>query len=113
MERGDIYLAAPLGRDPRKRRPFVVVSRKELIQSSYSSILCVPIYSSANGLETEVLLGPSAGIKHVSFARCDEITSVDRRSLTRFAGRVPVEEMRRIHRALLVALDIPPQDVVQ
>ena len=42
MTRGDIYLVRrPAGDDPRRRRPFVVVSRQILIDSRYDSVVTV------------------------------------------------------------------------
>lgn len=111
MERGEIYLTAPNPPDPRRRRALIVVSRAELIASRYSSIVCVPLYTSFAGTPTEVALDESSGLKRLSYARCDELTSVPRTRLTEFVGRVPGHKIRELNRAMAVALDIPPWDL--
>lgn len=112
MERGDIYLTAPNPPDPRRRRAFIVVSRAELIASRYSSVVCVPLYTAFVGTPTEVAMDEHSGLKRLSYARCDELTSVPRGRLTEFVGRVPLEKLRDLNRAMAVALDIRPSDLL-
>lgn len=108
MERGEVYLTAPNPPDPRLRRPFVVVSRAELIRSRYSSVICVPVYRSGTGVATEVELDERCGLKTTSFARCDELTSVAKERLTAFIGRLPAAKLVELDRALAAALEINP-----
>jgi mRNA interferase MazF len=111
LERGEIYLTAPNPPDLRRRRAFVVVSRPELIASRYSSVVCVPLYTSFVGIPTEVALDEHSGLKRLSYARCDELTSVPRTRLSEFVGRVPAEKLSELGRAMAVALDIQPSDL--
>jgi mRNA interferase MazF len=84
----------------------VVVSRQEFLDSTYSSAVCVPVYSSFVGLPTEVPLGEKDGLKHSSAARCDEVTSLAKARLTNFVASLSTEKMRELDQALIAALDI-------
>ncbi len=107
MNRGDIYLVRKPGPgDPKRRRAFVVVSRQVLIDSSFSTIVCAPIYSSRSGLSTQVDLGPEAGLKQDSSVFCDELVSLPRNRLTDFIGSVPTNRLDDLDRALSVALGL-------
>jgi len=106
MERGDLYLAVASEPDPRRRRVFLIVSRPELVASRYSTVVCVPVYSTRGGLPTEVSLGPEHGLKVECALRCDEVTSVPRRSLARFVAALPPAKVLEVNRALAVALGI-------
>jgi mRNA interferase MazF len=45
MKRGELYrVAHPSGRDPKKYRVFVIVSRQVVIDSRFSTVICAPIY---------------------------------------------------------------------
>lgn len=58
MKRGELYLVQhPSSRDPRKQRVFVIVSRQLLIDSSFSSVVCAPLYTRRDGLHTQVDVG--------------------------------------------------------
>ena len=107
MNRGDIYLVRrPGAGDTRKRRAFVVVSRQPLIDSSFSMVICAPIYSTRSGLSTQVDLGPEAGLKQESAISCDELVSLQRGRLTDFIGTVPTARKDDLDHALAVALGL-------
>lgn len=111
MQRGELYIAGNITGDPRRERVVLVVSRQRFIESGYSKVACVPIYSTRGGLETEVALGPDEGLKHDCAARCDEVLSVLKRDLRRHVGTLSDEKLRRVSRALAIALDIQPEDI--
>ena len=107
MRRGDFYRVHQTGgRDPRASRVFLVVSRQVFIDAPYSSVVCVPVYSRAQGITTEVAVGPEHGLKTESWLRCDEVTSVAKAQLTDFVGSVPAGKLDEIGRALAHALGI-------
>jgi len=62
--------------DPKKYRVFVVVSRQLLIDSSFSSVICAPVYSVHDGFSTQVEIGINEGLKHSSSIHCDELVSI-------------------------------------
>lgn len=111
MKRGDLYLAIAPEPDPRRQRVYLIVSRPELVASRYSTVACVPVYSSRAGLPTEVHIGPEHGLKVECALRCDEVTSVPRRLLVRFVASLPADKMEEVGRALAVALAIEGDDV--
>ncbi|HEY6321937.1 MAG TPA: type II toxin-antitoxin system PemK/MazF family toxin [Thermoanaerobaculia bacterium] len=74
MRRGDLYrVKHPTATDPRRQRVFVVVSRQALIDSSFSTVVCAPVYSRRDGLATQVDVGIDQGLKHESSVHCDEL----------------------------------------
>ena len=84
----------------------LVVSRQALIDSRHSTVICVPVYSSYNGLEAEVLIGPEAGLKQTSSLHCDSLASIPRALLRDFVGSLTPARMRDVDSALRVALAI-------
>ena len=108
MKRGDLYrVAHPSGRDPKKFRVFVVVSRQAVIESRFSTVICAPVYSVHDGLSTQVLVGIEEGLKHDSSIHCDELVSLPKSALTSYIGTLSPQQMQALNRALRMALDIP------
>jgi len=107
MKRGELYrVFNPSSRDPKKSRVFVVVSRQVLIDSRFSTTICAPIYSTHDGLSTQVLVGVDEGLKHESSIHCDELVSLPKTSLTNYVGTLSPEKIRLLNEAVLIALDI-------
>ena len=107
MKRGELYrVAHPSARDPRRYRVFVVVSRQVLIDSRFSTVICAPIYSSHDGLSTQVLVGAGEGLKHDSSIHCDELVSLPKSALTNYVGTLPLAKIEALNQALRIALDI-------
>lgn len=111
LRRGEIYRVRHPEGDPRRARAFLVVSRSDFLAIRYSTAACVPIYSMGGLSRAELPLGPGEGLKHPSFARCDEVTSVPRRALTDFVGSLSKSREAELSRALAIALDIEPEDL--
>lgn len=107
MKRGDLFrIYKPNSRDPKKFRVFVVASRQEVIESNFSTVICIPIYTNCTGLQTQVNVGIDEGLKHDSCIFCDEIVSFPKSMLTDFIGSLPKEKLQELNQALKVALDI-------
>ncbi len=96
----------PSSRDPKKYRVFVVVSRRALIDSKFSTVVCAPIYSQRLGLSTQVPVGIDDGLKHESSIHCDELVSLPKSMLTRYVGTLTTTKLRALDAALISALDI-------
>ncbi len=107
MRRGEVYLVQhPTTRDPRRQRAFVIVSRQLLLDSSFSTVVCAPVYSRRDGLHTQVDVGIDEGLKHESSVHCDELMSLPKTSLTHYIGSLSPATVAQLDRALAVALDL-------
>ncbi len=109
MRRGELYrVGRPRGRDPKRFRVFVVVSRQALIDSRFSTVICAPVYSSRHGLATQVDIGTDEGLRHDSSVHCDELVSLRKSQLTQYVGSLGAAKMDSLGEALSVALGINP-----
>ena len=107
VRRGEIYrVARPGGGDPRRSRPYVVVSRPGLLQANFSSVICAPVYSRHDELDTQVLVGAEAGLKQASSVHCDGLVSLPKVALTDYVGALSGDKLAELDRALAVALGI-------
>ncbi len=105
MKRGDLFLVEKATKnDTKKQRVFVVVSRQVLIDSSYSTVICAPIYSESEGISTQVAVGPNEGLKHQSCIRCDELISIRKSDLTNYIGTLPPKKITELNLALKIAI---------
>ncbi|MCE2440264.1 MAG: type II toxin-antitoxin system PemK/MazF family toxin [Candidatus Latescibacteria bacterium] len=107
MTRGELYRVYRGSReDPRNYRVFVVVSRQALIDSRFSTVVCAPIFSSFDGLSTQVPVGVDEGLKHNSSIFCDQLVSISKSALTHFIGTLSPQRIESLDHALAVALDL-------
>ncbi len=107
MRRGELYRVFKGSKsDPKRSRVFVIVSRSVLIESNFSTVICAPVYSSYNGLSTQVLVGQAEGLKHESSIHCDELVSIQKSALTDFVGRINHDKTLELNQALGVAVGI-------
>jgi len=83
LKRGDLYRVVKGSKhDTKIHRVFVVVSRQTLIDSKYSTVICAPVYTSHEGLSTQVPVNIDEGLKHFNSIRCDELMSIPKKMLT-------------------------------
>src|SRR5271168_4069121 len=114
MTRGEIYwadLVPRSGSEHTGRRPVIVISHDGFNRTpGWMSIIVVPISTSASQGRREPtvveLPGAPAGLPRASFAVCHQVTTLDRAKLTRKAGTLPSEFLRRIEEALKAAMDL-------
>jgi mRNA interferase MazF len=107
LKRAELYrLYKGTRTDTKKSRVFIIVSRQVLIDSTYSSVICAPIYSSFDGLSTQVVVGIPEGLKHESSIHCDELVSILKSSFTDYVGRLRKEKVFELDKALEVAVGI-------
>jgi len=107
MTRGDLYLVKkPAKQDPKRQRVFVIVSRQLLLETSFSSVICAPVYTRHDGLSTQVRVGVSEGLKADSSIHCDELVSLPKSVLTHYVGRLSERRLHELNTALLAALDL-------
>ena len=107
MKRGELYrVAHPSGRDPKRSRVFVIVSRQILVESRFSTVTCAPVYSVHEGLSTQVPVGIEEGLKHDSSVHCDELVSLPKTVLTNFVGTLSPRKLQALRTSLKIALEI-------
>jgi len=107
MRIGELYrVYKSTSRDPKKYRIFVIVSRQVLIDSKFSTVICAPVYSSYDGLSTQVPIGIEEGLKHESSVHCDELVSIPKVSLRHFVSSLSPEKIQQLKGALKVALSL-------
>ncbi len=107
MKRGELYrVFKGTHNDPKRFRVFVIVSRPIVIESKFSTLICAPIYSSYDGLSTQVSVGISEGLKHSSSIHCDELISIQKTALTDYVGQLSKEKIDELNIALGIAVGI-------
>jgi mRNA interferase MazF len=99
-----VYKGSP--HDPKKYRVFVIVSRQIVIDSKFSTVICAPVYSSYDGLSTQVRIGIEEGLKHESSIHCDELVSIPKSTLTHYVGSLNPERVFQLDQALKIALGL-------
>jgi mRNA interferase MazF len=82
------------------------VSHSALIDSSFSTVTCAPVYSARHGLSTQAPVGVDEGLKHESAIHCDELVSLLKSALTDYVGTVSGSRLAEINRALAIALEL-------
>jgi mRNA interferase MazF len=106
VTRGELYRVRHPRGDPKRSRVFCIVGRSTLIDSSFSTVTCAPIYSARHGLSTQVPVGPEEGLKHESAIHCDELVSLPKSALTDYVGTLSEPRLRELNRALAIALEL-------
>ena len=105
MKRGDLYrVYKGSTTNPKRYRVFVIVSRQVLIDSKFSTVICAPIYSSFEGLSSQVSVGIDEGLKHDSSIYCDELISIPKKSLNNFIRTLSAEKLIQLDKTLSIAL---------
>jgi mRNA interferase MazF len=106
MKRGDIYRSHRPEGDLKRHRICVVVSRQALIDSSYSTVVCAPVFTNGEGISTQVPIGTDEGIKHECWVVCDNLRSLAKADLTQFLGSLSRHKLSELDRALRIALGV-------
>lgn len=93
--------------DPKPARVFVVVSRQALIDSTYSTVICAPVFTLFHGLPTQVPVGTSESLKHDGAIQCDGLVSLEKTRLTDYVGELTPDKLCDLDAALSIALALP------
>jgi len=110
VNRGEIYRTREKIPE-RGHKPgfYVVVSRNFVAQNDdISTVICAPVYSEILGLRSEVMLGVEEGLPRDSSIRCDFLTLMFKRKLTRFVGTLTAKKLKELDRAVQYALGLGP-----
>lgn len=103
----DVDLGQPVGHEPALRRPAIVVSVDLLNNGPGQLVVVVPLTSAAYGLRSHVEVEPgSSGLKHTSYARCDQMRVISTSRLSSRRGMVALDSLRNIDQALRFVLDL-------
>jgi len=106
LTRGELYRVYKPGGDAKQYRTFVIVSRQALIDSRFSTVVCAPVFTSGEGLSTQVAVGPDEGLKLESWIMCDNLVSLRKADLTQYVGSLSAPKLTELNRALRMALDL-------
>jgi len=108
MKRGDIFRVYKGSQtDPKEHRAFVVVSRQELVDNTFTTVVCAPVYSNyREEITTQVEVGIEEGLKHESAIYCDNLTSIFKNRLTDYIGSLSAPKMEELNAALQIALAV-------
>jgi mRNA interferase MazF len=86
------------------------VSRQALVDSSFSTLACAPIFTKCGQLKTQVPVGAQEGLKCDSSIYCNQLVSVERPKLTSYVGSLSPEKIDKLNSALKAALDLNDSD---
>jgi mRNA interferase MazF len=107
VRRGELYrVYKASAHDPRREHVFVVVSRQTLLDSRFSTAICAPVYSTFDGLSTQVPVGVDEGLRHESSIHCDELISIPKSLLTSFISTLPTRKIEALNRSLAIAVGL-------
>ena len=107
--RGDIYYAnmePHVGSEQGGERP-VVVLQNDTGNKHSSTLIIATLTSRVDkklNLPTHVLLEQNPGLKVPSIAQLEQIFTIDKRRVQRFAGQANVDEMKQIEAAMKISL---------
>ena len=107
--RGEIWwveLDPVVGREQAGRRPAVVVSSNEFLETGARRAAVVPITTNFHDLPSWVPINPSIGILKPSWALPDQIRAVDFSRLVKRLGIVDEATRAAIDRILRLVLDL-------
>jgi mRNA interferase MazF len=107
VRRGELYRVRRPPVDTRPARVFVIISRQALIDSSYSTVICAPVFTQRHGLPAQVDVGTSEGLKHDSSIQCDGLMSLEKSRLTDYIGELGPDKLLELDDALSAALALP------
>ena len=100
VNRGEIWTY--LFKSPDKRRPVLVLTRKEVIPLLHT-VMVAPITSTIRGAPSEVIVGVAEGLRNDSAVNLDHVQTVEQARLKRFVGSLGTGKMAQVCRALAIA----------
>jgi len=107
---GDIWLAQldpTIGHEQGGRRPVVVISSGGLHALPINMVVVVPLTGNDRGLVTQPRVsGPDSGLSRASFARPEDLRSIDVSRLQRRLGEVGDAELAEIRKVVRYFLDL-------
>lgn len=93
-----------------KPRPVVVLTR-EPVRAAMRRVTVAPITSTAKGLSTEVAVGAANGLDQDGVVSCDNIITIDKKTLGRHVGFLYERQERELTAAIVSAFALRTGDV--
>lgn len=108
--RGQVWLIdlnPTRGHEQAGTRPGLIVSVDPFNQTPLGLVVVVPITSKAKDSPLHVLINPpEGGLKHASFAKCEDVRSISRERLNESLGRVTPAVLRKVEDRLRLILGL-------
>lgn len=93
-----------------KARPVVVLTR-EPVRAAMRRVTVAPITSTAKGLSTEVAVGAANGLDQDCVVSCDNIITIDKKTLGRHVGFLFERQERELTAAIVSAFALRTGEV--
>ena len=108
--RGEIWtvdLNPTIGHEQAGKRPALVVSVDSFNQSAAELAIVLPLTSRAKGIRSHVEVGKGeAGLKTVSYIKCEDVRSVSTKRLSRRLGLVSQTTMDAVEDILRILMGL-------
>jgi mRNA interferase MazF len=109
---GEVWLVDfgdPVGREPAKRRPALIVSDDLLNAGPGGVVIAVPLTTRERRMALHVEVEPGGtSLDEISYAQCEDVRSISELRLIARLGEAPPDVMHRIRRVLAFLLGIAP-----
>jgi mRNA interferase MazF len=110
LSRGDVWhvdFGEPVGHEQGFQRPAIVISNDRFNQSWVERVVVVPLTRTKLGAASHVEVEPGrSGLRHISYAKVEDIRSISVDRLVRHRGTVGAEVLVPIGRILERMLDL-------
>jgi mRNA-degrading endonuclease toxin of MazEF toxin-antitoxin module len=108
MKRGEIYRTGEKAPERGYKPGFYVVVSRDFVAGNddITTVVCAPVYSEMLGIRSEVLAGIDDGLPMESSIRCDFLTLMFKRKLTKFVSTLSGRKLAELDAALIYALGI-------
>ena len=108
MSRGEIYKTREKVPERGHEPGFYVVVSRDFVATNddISTVVCAPVYRQILGIRSEVVLGADDGLNQESSLRCDFLSLMFERKLTRKVGSPSEEKLSQLDDALAYALGL-------
>lgn len=108
--RGSVWFADldPIrGHEQGGRRPIVIISDDPFNQSAAELVIVVPITSKHKGIPWHIPIPPpEAGLKQLSFAKCEDVRSISKLRLSSRLGQLLPQTLALIEDRLKILLKL-------
>jgi mRNA interferase MazF len=112
MVRGEIWwakLPRPIGSEPAKRRPVLIIQADSFNLSRINTVICAVITSNTElaSLPGNLLLEKSvSGLEKTSAINFSQITSIDKADLTKQVAMLPKSMLEKVNACLKLVLEM-------